>query len=60
MPRNRQTRPKASDLTRALCIIAWKTGIPYSTLIKEDDLIIQTFIDLLTEEYEANQKASKR
>lgn len=41
-------------------LVSYKTGIPYSTLILEDDLIIQTYIDFLAEEAEAYQKASKR
>jgi hypothetical protein len=43
-----------------LVVISYKTGIPYSTLLQEDDLIIQTYIDVLAEEAEAYQKASKR
>jgi hypothetical protein len=58
--RTRQRTPKASDLNRVLVAISYKTGIPYSTLLMEDDLIIQTYIDFLTEEVEAYQKASKR
>lgn len=40
-------------------MVSYKTGIPFSVLLQEEDPVIQTYIDILAEEAEAYRKASK-
>lgn len=48
--------PKVGPLNRALVVLSYKTGIPYSVLLMEEDEIIEQYLEILSAEAEAAQR----
>jgi hypothetical protein len=49
-----------SQATKNIVFLSIKTGIPFSVLVKEEDVVIDTYFKCLEEIHEAEKEASRR